>query len=63
MFAYVKYIEDGCKEIVPIFYIKDFDHNASDLTNGAFTLHGTVRFGTVRHGMAQFGSVCISTAV
>ncbi|XP_073717018.1 uncharacterized protein [Misgurnus anguillicaudatus] len=29
MFAYVKYIEDGCKEIVPISDIKDFD---SDLT-------------------------------
>ncbi|RXN30663.1 Retrotransposable element Tf2 type 1 [Labeo rohita] len=32
MFAYVKYIEDGCKEIVPISYIKDFDHTVSDLT-------------------------------
>ncbi|XP_051948578.1 uncharacterized protein LOC127619662 [Xyrauchen texanus] len=32
MFAYVKYIEDGCKEIVPISYIKDFDLNVSDLT-------------------------------
>ncbi len=32
MFAYVKYIEEGCKEIVPISYIKDFDHNASELT-------------------------------
>lgn len=32
MFAYVEYIEDGCKVIVPISYIKDFDHNASDLT-------------------------------
>ncbi len=36
--------------------------------NGAFPLHGTVRYGTVRHGSvrygtAQFGSVCISTAV
>lgn len=29
MFAYIKYIEDGCKEIVPISDIKDFD---SDLT-------------------------------
>ncbi len=32
-------------------------------TNGAFPLHGTVRFGSVRYGTAQFGSVCISTAV
>ncbi len=30
-------------------------------SNGAFPLH--VRFGTVRYGTAQFGSVCISTAV
>ncbi len=32
-------------------------------SNGAFPLHGTVRFGTARYGTAQFGSVCISTAV
>lgn len=32
MFAYVKYIEDGCKEIVPISYVKDFDLNVRDLT-------------------------------
>ncbi|XP_067312117.1 BEN domain-containing protein 5-like [Pseudorasbora parva] len=32
MFAYVKYIEDGGKEIVPISYIKDFDSNVSDLS-------------------------------
>ena len=28
MFAYVKYIDDGCKEIVPSSNIKDFDSNA-----------------------------------
>ncbi|KAK9519947.1 hypothetical protein VZT92_022638 [Zoarces viviparus] len=27
MFAYVKYIDDGCKEIVPSSDIKDFDGN------------------------------------
>ncbi len=31
--------------------------------NGAFPLHGTVQFGTARYGPAQFGSVCVSTAV
>ncbi len=31
--------------------------------NGAFPLHGTVRFDTARYGTAQFGSVCVSTAV
>ncbi len=31
--------------------------------NGAFPLHGTVRFGTARYGPAQFRSVCVSTAV
>ncbi len=30
-------------------------------TNGAFPLHGTVRFGTVRYGSVRVG--CISTAV
>ncbi len=64
MFAYVKYIEDGCKEIVPIFYIKDFDHNASDLTNGAFPLHGTVQFGTVRLSSGRFAfPLQFSTAI
>ncbi len=33
------------------------------LLYGAFPLHGTVRFDTARYGTAQFGSVCISTAV
>ncbi len=31
--------------------------------NGAFPLHGTVRFSSARLSMAQFGSVCVSTAV
>ncbi|XP_045929427.1 BEN domain-containing protein 5-like isoform X3 [Micropterus dolomieu] len=30
MFAYVRYIEDGCKDIVPISYIKDFDSNCDN---------------------------------
>ncbi len=30
---------------------------------GAFPLHGTVQFGMARYGTAQFGSVCVSTAV
>ncbi len=30
-------------------------------SNGAFPLHGTVRFGTVRYGSVRVG--CISTAV
>lgn len=31
MFAYVKYIDDGCKEIVPSSNIKDFDSNLYDI--------------------------------
>jgi len=34
-----------------------------NFSNGAFPLHGMVRFGSVRYGTAQFGSVCVSTAV
>ncbi len=37
------------------------------ISNGAFPLHGTVRFGTARYGTAQFGSVAFppqfSTAI
>ncbi len=40
---------------------------AYSYTNGAFPLHGTVRFGTARYGTAQFGSVAFppqfSTAI
>ncbi len=38
-------------------------HLPQTLPNGAFPLHGTVRFGTARYGTAQFGTVCVSTAV
>ncbi|KAL7403889.1 hypothetical protein ABVT39_006465 [Epinephelus coioides] len=31
MFAYVKYVDDGCKEIVPTSYIKDFDSGCDPL--------------------------------
>jgi len=30
MFAYVKYLDDGCKEIVPATDIKDFDKNVGN---------------------------------
>ncbi len=32
-------------------------------TNGAFPLHGMIRFDTARYGTGRFGSVCISTTV
>ncbi len=42
-------------------------HQIDKDTNGAFPLHGTVRFGTARYGTAHFGSVAFppqfSTAI
>ncbi len=46
-----------------------FSSHVKAVTNGAFPLHGTVRFGTARYGIgtAQFGSVAFppqfSTAI
>lgn len=30
MFAYVRYIDDNCKDIIPTTYQKDFDYNTYD---------------------------------